>query len=106
MKSAVHVMTETPIVERMTELLIQKGKTQKELVENLGLQKNTYSEWKAGRNTSYLKYIDDIASFLDISPTYLLRGMEYDSDEIELIRLFRKLDDTKRKRLLQLVAEM
>lgn len=106
MKPTVHSESEPEVVARMTEMLIHKGLTQKDLLEYLGLHPNNYSEWKAGRKRSYLLYIDEIASFLNVSPTYLLRGAVDDPDEIELIRLYRTLDEPKRKRLLQTAAGM
>lgn len=69
MKPVIHTETEPEIVSRITELLMQQGKTQKGLLEHLGLHRNNYSEWKAGRNKSILLYIAEIAR---LSPTYLL----------------------------------
>lgn len=48
------------------------GKKQKELTDYLGLSKNTFTEWKGGRNKSYMKYLPQIADFLGVSVDYLL----------------------------------
>lgn len=106
MKRIAHNEAEPEVVARITELLIRKGLTQKNLLEHLGLHPNNYTEWKSGRKRSYLLYIDEIATYLDISPTFLLRGKDDDPDEIELLRLYRTLDEPKRKRLLQTAAAM
>lgn len=90
MKPVIHTETEPEIVSRITELLMQQGKTQKGLLEHLGLHRNNYSEWKAGRNKSFLLYIDEIARYFDVSPTYLLRGEE-EKDEMKLSRKEREL---------------
>ena len=34
------------IIDKISELLIKKNKTQKELTDYLGLDKSTYSAWK------------------------------------------------------------
>lgn len=48
MKPVIHTEAEPEIVSRITELLMQQRKTQKDLLEHLGLHHNNYSEWKAG----------------------------------------------------------
>lgn len=107
MKRPTHVENEDPVLTRITDLLIQQGKSQRELTENLGLNKGQYSAWKSGQTTSYQKYIGEIASFLEVSPTYLLNGdEELTKDENELLRIYRTLDEPKRKRLLQTAAGM
>jgi len=54
-----------------------------------------------------VQYIVEIARFLGVSPGYLLNGeKELTKEENELLRLFRILDEPKRKRLLQTAAEM
>ena len=69
MKPVIHKETELEVISRRTELLMQQGKTQKGLLEHLGLHRNNYSEWIAGRNKSFLLYIDEIAKYFDVSPT-------------------------------------
>lgn len=76
MKTVIHTENEPEVVSRITELLIKQGKTQTELLEALGLHRNNFTEWKAGRKRSYLFYIDEIARYFDVLPTYLLRGEE------------------------------
>ena len=76
MKSVIHTENEPEVISRITDLLIQRGVSQTELLSYLGLNRNNFTEWKARRNKSYLMYIDEIAKFFDVSPTYLLRGEE------------------------------
>lgn len=54
----------------INELKLQH-KTQKDLMDFLNAHPNVFSEWKAGRSKSYIKYIYQIAAFLDVSPEYL-----------------------------------
>jgi len=106
MRRTEHTEKENPIVERITDQLLKHGKTQKELTEYLGVTKTMYSEWKAGRTHSYRRYAKQIAEFLESTPEYILYGDTGDPDEKELVRIYRTLDESKRKRLLQTAAGM
>lgn len=59
-------------LDRISSLLSSQSKKQKDLTDFLGLTKNTYSNWKSGNNTSYMKYLPQIAEFLSVSIDYLL----------------------------------
>ncbi len=100
MRRTIHTETENPVVERITEMLIRTGKSQKELTDYLGVGKTTYSDWKNGKTNSYKRYIEKIAEFLDSSYEYILYGKETDPDEMELIRISRSLNKEKKTRLL------
>lgn len=54
--------------------LKEKGKTQKQLTDYLSVSQGIFSQWKKGTNTSYLKYISQIAEYLEVSTDYLLRN--------------------------------
>lgn len=106
MKPVIHTENEPEVVSRITELLIKQGKTQTELLEALGLHRNNFTEWKAGRKRSYLLYIDEIARYFDISPTYLLRGeedeetMKLSQNEEKLIQMYRYLHHESKEKLM------
>lgn len=59
-------------LNKIQELLKAQGKKQKDLTDYLGLQKNAFSNWKHGNNTSYLKHLPQIAEFLNVSIDFLL----------------------------------
>ena len=111
MKPVIHTENEPEVVSRITELLIKQGKTQTELLEFLGLHRNNFTEWKAGRKRSYLLYIDEIARYFDISPTYLLRGeedegtMKLSKNEEKLIQIYRYLQPESKEKLMA-IAEV
>lgn len=52
--------------------LNKQHKKQKDLTDFLGLQKNSFTEWKGGRSKSYMKYLPQIADFFGVSVDYLL----------------------------------
>lgn len=53
-------------------LLKSERKTQQELCQYLGVSKQAFTEWNGGRNTSYKKYLPQIAEFFGVSVDYLL----------------------------------
>lgn len=59
-------------LSRIVLLLKEQGKQQKELANYLGISTNCITDWKSGRNKSYLKYVNPISDFLGTTPDYLL----------------------------------
>ena len=57
-------------------LLKSERKTQQELCRYLGVSKQAFTEWNGGRNTSYKKYLPQIAEFFGVSVDYLLGKTE------------------------------
>lgn len=53
-------------------LLEASGRSQKELADYLGVNKNRITDWKSGRINSYTKYLPQIADFLGVSVDTLL----------------------------------
>ena len=60
------------VLHRIISLLKQNGKKQKELTNFLSVSHNVFTEWKAGRNSSYMKHLPKIAEFFGVSVDYLL----------------------------------
>lgn len=58
-------------IDKIMSELKQKGISQKELAGHLGINQNNVTEWKAGRSSSYMKYLPSIAEFLGVSVDYL-----------------------------------
>jgi len=82
------------ITARISELLREQGKEQKDLCDFLGVSPSVYSDWKSGKSKSVKQYIDRIADFLGCTPDYLL-GAEaaFSPAEIQLISEYRLLSD-------------
>ncbi len=106
MKTVNHAENEPEIISRITDLLIQRSKSQTELLTYLGLNRNVFTDWKARRNKSYLTYIDEIAKYFDVSPTYLLRGEEdHETSQLtkceqELLQLYRCISTDSKAKLV------
>lgn len=60
------------VLTRILMLLNENHIQQKDLSDYLGLSKNTMTGWKNGNNTSYMKYLPQIAEFFNVSVDYLL----------------------------------
>lgn len=57
---------------KIIELMKEQKISQKDMTDRLGLSKASFSEWKAGRSSSYLKYLPQIAEILGVSVDCLL----------------------------------
>lgn len=74
------------------DLLRQSGKEQKALADFLGVTQQTICDWKAGRNKSYLKQINKIAEFLNVSIDYLLGNDKKNKPADEICELQEKIN--------------
>lgn len=63
-------------LDTIRALLKSERKTQQELCQYLGVSKQAFTEWNGGRNTSYKKYLPQIAEFFGVSVDYLLGKTE------------------------------
>lgn len=63
-------------LDTIKALLKSEKKTQQELCQYLGVSKQAFTEWNGGRNTSYKKYLPQIAEFFGVSVDYLLGKTE------------------------------
>ena len=59
-------------LDKILELIKQKGITQQAFLRDMGLDKSTISDWKRGSNQSYKKHIEKIADYFGVSIDYLL----------------------------------
>ena len=79
-------------------------KNDQDLIDYLGLANGTFTSWRYKGGKSYLLHIDKIAEFLEVTPNYLLKGIDENVNkdtlsaiEIELISLFRRMEIDKRQ---------
>ena len=100
-------MTDDPVVQRIVELLEERGITEKELIHRLGMSRGTFTAWKYGRVKSYQAHLNEIADILEVSPNMLLRGIDTEvnvetlsESEIRLIKAYRKMDNEGQRHVL------
>ena len=58
-------------LDKIIEELKKRKKAQKALTTYLGIDDHAFTDWKAGRTNSYMKYLPQIAQFLGVSVDYL-----------------------------------
>ena len=108
MREAKRRLSSDPVLHRIIDSLKAAGKKDKDLIEYLGMVRGTATAWKYRNIKSYLTHINDIAEFLNVSPNYLLRGIDDDVNletlseaEIRLINLYRSADNRGRHYILE-----
>ena len=88
-------------------ILKNKNLRQKDLTDYLGLSKNCVTEWKAGRNESWRKYLPQIADFLGVTVDELLgKPLAYDPQLDALNALILALDSEDRATLARMAEVM
>lgn len=99
-------------LERIIEELKLKKIKKTDLTDYLGFSSSAiFGNWISGRNTSYLKYIHAIASYLDVSVEYLkgetdIKKPPIENDERldEVYELVKDLDESEQMALKAFVA--
>jgi transcriptional regulator with XRE-family HTH domain len=98
------------VIERMLEVMREKRKSQRELVEYLGLANGTFTSWKYKGGKSYMSHMDRIAEYFGVSKVYLTCGEDEQirrdtitRSEAEIIRMLRDLDQRKRELSYQII---
>lgn len=109
-------------LEMISLLLSQQNKKQKDLCAYLGISKNVFTDWKSGRNKSYMRHLPKIADFFGVSVDYLLgktdviaapvnAGYSCDIDDIDqryidLLTQFSKLNDTGKQKAIDNISDL
>lgn len=103
------------ISERIIERLKQLSISQKEFAKKVGIQESTISEWKKNKTNPSSDKILAICKALDVSPEWLLSGVDpaasrgknhsyyvvdVDTDTGKLVAEFNKLEKPQRDRIL------
>lgn len=97
------------VIERIFDMLVRSGKKQKDLMDYLGVTPNLFTEWKAGRNRSYKKYLPQIAEYFGVSVDYLLGKEEKpteDGEPGEDVIIYHRDGKTKKKKLTKAQMDM
>ena len=71
-------------LDRIIKLLNERGFTQKQLTDYLGITKNVFTDWKSGKNKSYTKHLPKIAKFLGVTVDNLIGGTFGKTDEYHM----------------------
>ena len=62
-------------VQRLSELVVDSGKMQKDICKEMGIPKQKLSRWKTGYNEPSMDELIMLASYFNVTSDYLL-GLE------------------------------
>lgn len=99
------------MADRIKEKRLQKGLTQEELAEKLGLQKSAVAKYENGRVENIKRStIAKMSEILECSPTYLM-GLEekpslLTADDARLIKKYHRLSDANKQVVLNLIDSL
>ena len=96
---------------RIDQLMTTQKKKIKDMNDYLGVKQSTYDNWKRGKSESFMKHLERIAEFLNVTPNYLVCGSETVETitnkrkkmEERLISIIRSVSDKEAETLMNLV---
>ena len=110
MSKPIPIQDGNEILNNIFYLLNTKGVRQKDLADYLGISRNSITQWKTKKTSSYLKYIDKIASYFNVTSQELLNPIKenmYESllspEEIQIIQQYRSLNNERIKKSFELL---
>lgn len=78
--------------ERLKELRLKKGLTQKEVAEQFGIKQPNYQQWESGKRKPSSETLQKFADFFGVSMDYLA-GKEEEDELANVELLFRMTSD-------------
>ena len=107
-------MNQQKIGEFIRDKRKEKGLTQVELADKLGITNQAISKWERGKNCPDISLLKDLCEILDININELLSGKELvsvskeDSEDIlvETVRTYTNIEKKKNKKLLILTCSL
>lgn len=67
-------MNQEKVGKFIVELRKEKGLTQEDIARHLGLTSQAVSKWERGLNAPNISVIEELAKFLEVDVTEILRG--------------------------------
>lgn len=86
--------------ERLKELRLKAGYTQKELAKKIGIAQPNYQRWEKGRSNPKKDSLENLASVLNVSVSYLLGETNVRSDS-EINEIMEKLSEQGQVKTVQ-----
>ena len=96
-----------PVVERILNMMEQRGITQREMASMLGISEGSFSKWKNRGSKSYSKHLGRLSEILNVPASYLLNGdldgdrkateRMYSENTRAMIRMFDEMDQKEQK---------
>lgn len=106
-------VTDNEVLNNILNLMKIKGVRQTDVARYLGISDNAVSQWKTHTSKSYMKYLDQLAGYFDVTTDDLLHVQKeniYEKhlslDEQELLKQYRLLPNEIRKEINQLLSSI
>jgi transcriptional regulator with XRE-family HTH domain len=100
--------TPSDIGTRIRAARRDRGLTQDELADHVGVSRSAVAQWETGRTGQVTGNLSRIASVLEVNVEYLMHGEDKraagevrQGDELALLRLYRECDPEDRQMLLR-----
>ena len=88
-------------VERILELVAEKGITEKQFLQDNGFNRTLLSDWKSGKSSSYKKHLAKIAAYFGVSTDYLLGNTNVRRPEQSAADLLHLLEDPVNREIFE-----
>lgn len=100
-----------PVVERILNMMDQRGISQREMASMLGISEGSFSKWKNQGSKSYSKYIEQLSSILNVPVSYIISGdidgdkkgaeLMYSENTRTMIRMFDDMNEKEQMFFLE-----
>ena len=103
-------VTDNEILNNILNLMKVKGVRQVDLANYLGISKTAVTQWKTHASKSYMNYLDELASYFDVTKDELIHidknniyQTHLSQEEQELLAEYRLLSKEKKSIITQLI---
>lgn len=105
-------VTDNEVLNNILNLMKIKGVRQVDLARYLGISNNAISQWKNQSSKSYMKYLDQLADYFDVTKDEILHPSSHNlyktqlsNEEQDMIEHYRLLPSNVKTTIRQLIAE-
>lgn len=84
---------------RLSEAIKMRGISQAELARRAGIGRNSISDYIKGKYEAKQDYLSQLAVTLDVNESWLM-GLDVPMERLEIQKLFEKLDETRKIRVI------
>ena len=104
-----------PVVERILNMMEQRGISQREMATKLGISEGSFSKWKNQGSKSYSKYLGQLSEILNVPVSYLVNGdldgdrkgaeLMYSENTRNMIRMFDEMNEKEQLFFLEMMKQ-
>lgn len=106
-------MTDNEILNNILNLMKIKGVRQADLARYLGISRNAVTQWKTGVSKSYMDYLDQLASYFDVTKEQLIHAnqdtlykTQLSLNDQEMLKNFHTLPQSVQHSISQLITDL